>query len=404
MARLGSRRRVIALVAVGAMALPLAALPATAQSGGETIKVMVIHEDSAGVANPEIPEGAIAAAEAFNKDDGIGGVEVEVLVCDTGNDVNQAAECGRQAVEEGVVALIGTLTPHSEGFMDLMAENKIASIGNVLAGISDFQSPSSFPLNAGIIATAGNLPRFLYDDGATVISVARPDLTEGAALKTFGDLALEAVGSAIENDVPVPTDAPDMSLYVEQALAGGTDGIVVALPSQQALNFVQAARQSNPDVKLAIISTEPGPVQEALGADAKGIVQALSFLPPRTVKTAEGKRFLKEIKAAGFEDSTGFRLNSWVAMQILKQVADGLPEVTAAGVFDALAASGPIETGLTPALQWTTPADLGTLSALAPRAFNTCQMHVRMTKGAKVKLATGSFFDSFTGEECETPS
>jgi ABC-type branched-subunit amino acid transport system substrate-binding protein len=395
---------VIALLAIAALALPVAAVPAAAKPNGDPVKVMVIYEKSAGVANPEIPDGAIAAAKAFNKKDGIGGRPVEVLECDTNNDVNQAAECGREAVEEGVVALIGVLSPHSEGFMDLMAENQIASIGNVLAGISDFQSPASFPLNGGIVSTSGNLPRFLYDDGATTISVARPDLTEGAALKTFGDIALGAVGSALQNDVPVPIDAPDMSVYVEQALAGGTDGIIVALPSQQALNFVQAAKQSDPEVMLAIISTEPGPVQEALGDDAVGIIQGLSFLPPRTVKTAEGKRFQKESKAAGFKDTTGFRLNSWVAMQVLKEIGDSLDEVTAAAVFDALSASPPIETGITPPVQWTTPADLGALSSLAPRVFNTCQLHVRMTKGPKVKLVTGKFFDSYTGEDCETPS
>src|SRR5262245_35045010 len=170
-------------MSIAALALTAAVLPvgasAPAKPTGDPVKVMVIYEKSAGVANPEIPDGARAAAKALNKKDGVGGSPVTVLACDTNNDPNTAAECGRKAVDEGVVALIGVLTPHSAGFMPLMAENKIPSIGVVLAGIPDFQSPASFPLSGGIIATSADLPRFLADAGAKAISVARPDLAQG---------------------------------------------------------------------------------------------------------------------------------------------------------------------------------------------------------------------------------
>lgn len=382
----------VALVGVGA-------LPAAAKPKGKTVKVMVIYEKSEGIASPEIPDGAVAAAKALNKKNGIGGDKVVVLTCDTHDDANTAAECGRKAVSEGVVALIGVLTPHSDTFMDLMAQNKIASIGNILAGVADFQSPASFPISGGIVATSANLPRFLADDGAKVISVARPDLTQGAVLKIFGNTALKPLGLAIKNDVPVPPDAPDMSTYAQASLAGGTDAIIVALPGQQAINFVQAARQANPKVKLALISTEPGPVRKALGASAAGIIQAPVTLP--TANTKEGKRFLKEMKAAGFKETTGFRLNSWMAMQVLAQVAAGLPDVTAAAVFDKMNAATGIKTGLMPPLQWTTPADVGL--ALVKRDFNNCMLDVKMTKTKKLKLVTGKFFDAYTNKNCPSP-
>jgi ABC-type branched-subunit amino acid transport system substrate-binding protein len=273
----------------------------------------------------------------------------------------------------------------------------------VLAGIPDFQSPASFPLSGGIIATSADLPRFLADDGAKTISIARPDLTQGAVIKTFGDQALSKVGQSIKNDVPVPIDAPDMAPYVQAALAGGTDAIVVALPGQQAINFVQAAKQADPKVKLALISTEPGPVQKALGDQSAGIIQAPTILPPLSVKTAEGKRYLNEMKAAGYKNTSGFRLNSWLAMQVLAQVADGLPEVTSSAIFDKLNTTSDLETGLTPPLQWTTPADLGALSSVAPRVFSVCELAVKMTKGTKVKPVTGKFFDALSDQDCPTP-
>src|SRR3990172_8866478 len=122
-------RRTVCAAAVAALAIGAGAVPVTASTAakptGDPVKVMVIYEKSAGLPNPEIPDGAKAAAKALNKKNGVGGSPVKVLVCDTNNDPNTAAECGRTAVDEGVVALIGVLTPHSAGFMPLMEENKI---------------------------------------------------------------------------------------------------------------------------------------------------------------------------------------------------------------------------------------------------------------------------------------
>ena len=395
-------RRPVALAAICALALGgITATAAGAKPKGEPVKVMVIYEKSAGIPNPEIPDGLKAAAKAFNAADGIGGRPVEVIACDTANDPNKAAECGRKAVSEGVVALVGSLTTQASSFMSLMEENKIPSIGVVPAGVADFTSAAAFPLYGGSVSTFANLPRFLADAGAKAISQVRPDIAAGAILKTFSNTALKAVGQEILNDVPVPTDAPDMSTYAQSALAGGTDAIVVGLPGQQAINFVQAVRQTDPDVKLALISTEIGPVVDALGDQAAGIIEAYSFVPPTVMPTKTGKRYLKEMKAAGYKETSGFRLTSWVSMQVLKQIADELPEVTAPAVFDALNAATDVETGLTPPLQWQTPANTGI--SLLTRIFNTCQLDMRLTKKGKAKPATGKFFDAYSGEECPTP-
>ena len=356
-------RRIVCGATVVALALAVGAVPvaasAAAKPTGDPVKVMVIYEKSAGVASPEIPDGAIAAAKALNKKKGIGGRPVKVLTCDTNNDPNTAAECGRKAVDAGVVALVGVLTPHSASFMPLMEQNKIPSIGVVAAGASDFTSPAAFPISGGLPATAGDLPRFLADDGAKKVSLARIDLAQAAIIPTFAKTTLAKVNQTLNDDVPVPQSAPDMSSYVQAALANGTDGIVVALAGQDAVNFVQAAKQADPKVKLAVISTEPGAFQKALGDQAAGIIQGLSIIPPTSVKTSEGKRFLNEMKAAGYKETSGFRLNSWLSMQVLAKVAAGLSDVTAAAVYDKLGTTSGLETGLTPPLQWTTPADVG---------------------------------------------
>jgi ABC-type branched-subunit amino acid transport system substrate-binding protein len=399
--RTGDRRTVIgvsvAALAAAAVVVPLGAT-AVAKPTGPPVKVMVIYEKSAGVASPEIPDGVRAAAKALNKKNGINGSPVQVLVCDTNNDPNVAAECGRKAVDQKVVALVGVLTPHSASFMPLMEQNKIPSIGVVAAGASDFTSPAAFPISGGLPATSGDLPRFLADDGAKKVSIARIDLAQAAIIPNFAKTTLAKVNQQLVNDVPVPQDAPDMSSYVQAALANGTDGIVVALAGQDAVNFVQAAKQADPKVKLAVISTEPGAFQKALGGQAAGIIEGLSILPPLSVKSAQGTRFLNEMKAAGFKDTSGFRLNSWLSMQVLADVAKGLPQpLTSAAVFDKLGSTTGLQTGLTPPLQWTTPADVG---LPLPRVFTGCELAVKIAKGAKVKPVTGKFYDAFAAQTC----
>lgn len=371
------------------------------KASGPPIKLMVIHEKSAGIASPEIPEGAIAAAKAINKAGGVGAQKspIEIIACDTGNDPNGARTCGQRAVSEGVMAAVSSLTPYSGEYLPVFAQNKIPSIGQITAAVADFTSPAAFPITGGAPVTMAALPRFLADAGAKTVTIARPDIGGvAAALKVFANQGLKPVNQEIENDVPIPPSAPDMAPYVQAALAGGTDGIVVALPAAQALSFTQAALQADPKVKIALISTEPGPVREGLGKQAAGIIQGPALVPVTELKNKTNRQYVKEMKAAGYKDFSGFRNQAWLSVRIFADIADGLPSVSAAAVFDALNTTTNLETGLTPPLQWTTGGVGG-----VPRIFNGCEMAVALTTKGVAKPVTGKFFDPFTNRECPTP-
>jgi branched-chain amino acid transport system substrate-binding protein len=379
---------------------------------GEPIKLMTIYEKSEGPApNPELNEGAVAAADALNCAGGTNGQPYEIIECDTGADANTAAECGRQAVDEGVVALVGNLTTQSGEFLPLMVENQIPSVGLVAAGVADFQSEAAFPITGGLPATSAMLPTILFQEGCEAVGLARIDVAEGAAIKLLGDGALEPnLGETYANDVPVPTGAPDMASYVDAATDGGSiDCVVVALPGQDATNFVIAAKQANPDMKLALISTEPGEVSEALGDDANGIYQAPAFLPFNT-GTAANEQFAADMAAAGFcgdddectaNELSGFRVNSYVSVNVVAQILEGLDEISGPALYQALPTVTGLETGLTPPLQFMTPADVGI--SLVTRVFNLCEYPIVIEDG-EANALTGKFYDPFAGEDCPTPS
>ncbi|MFZ0014112.1 MAG: ABC transporter substrate-binding protein, partial [Acidimicrobiia bacterium] len=274
----------------------------TAGLTGDPVKIGVILEETGGaLANPEIPEGAKSAQLLVNEAGGIQGRPVEIITCDTANDPNTAAECGRQMVDEGVVALSGVLSVHAGEFMPLMEENKIPSVAHTLAGVPGFTSPASFPVIGGIVATAPSVAVGVVESGATKVSTPRPDLAAGAAIPTFVTPALEAFDATYGNDVPVPELAPDMATYVQASLDGGADGIAVFLSGQDATNFVITARQSEPDIPLGTFTTDATAFREALGPDLAGIVTSSSSTCPFDSDACQ--QFEDSMAAAGFESS-----------------------------------------------------------------------------------------------------
>jgi ABC-type branched-subunit amino acid transport system substrate-binding protein len=365
----------------------------TVKLTGDPIKLMVIYEKTAGVAQPDQAKGAIAAAKAITASGGINGHPVEVIECDTKNDPNTATDCGRQAVSDKVAAVVGQFSVQSGEFMPLLVQNKIASIGLNPATAADFTSAASFPITGGAPSTFGTLPNALAELGATKIALARVDLAAAAALSGFSNKALALKSLKLVHDVAVPQGAPDMSSYVAAALDGGTDGVVIGMAGQDAINFAQALRQANPNVKIAMISTETDKTVKAMGDGATGIVQANTDVS--NTKAADAGR--KAMKAAGFGDiDLGL---SYQAVQVFAAVAKDLPEITAAAVYDKLPTVENLDIGTLPLLQFKTPSGVG-----IPRIFNDCESAVQLqVTGGKVTtkpVGSGKLVDPYTGKEC----
>ncbi len=365
---------------------------------GEPVKLMVIFEGSAGVAQPAQSMGALAAADGINCRGGIDGRPVEVIECDTGNDPNTAAECGRQAVSEQVVALVGNFSIHSGEFLPLMAENQIPSIGLNPATAADFTSEASFPITGGAVSTFGTLPVALAEQGHTKIALARIDLAEAAALSSFSNSALETVGLELVRDVPVPEGAPDMASFVAAATEGDVDAVVVGMAAQDATNFVISARQNEPDVALAVIATEQGAVIDALGDAANGLITSGTLYPVGT-DTEAMKTLAEDMDAAGFDPGNSLSYASTIVVQMLADQIDG--ELTHEALWEKLPTVKNLDTGLLPPIQFAEGSQAGGI----PRIFNPCEIAFELTVSGDVFEATpiwDSFINAFTGEDCPT--
>jgi branched-chain amino acid transport system substrate-binding protein len=396
----GSRAIRLALLA---LALSLTALAGSARvesataatPSGAPLKLMIVYESTGPSASPEISEGAIAAAHAINASGGIKGRPVQIIRCDTKANPNVATECGRKAVSEGVVAMVGNLTIFSNRFMPLLVQHKIPSIGLEPATATDFTSNASFPIGGGAPVQFAGLGAALAEAGAKKIVLARLDIPAAAAVAPFVNAGLKRFHLTMR-DVPVPPGAPDMAPYAAAALKDGTDGIVVTQADQDAVNFIQAVRQANPNVKIALNATSLGEVNKALGSDADGVIESGAMTT--WLKNTAEKQFEKDMAAAGYTDRTAYNLAAYASVRVVQRIAKGLPSVTAPAVFNALRHATKLETGFTPPLQFTKGGVAG-----LPRVFNPCLFAIRI-KGDEHVPITGKFENAFTGKTCRTPA
>ena len=97
---------------------------------GAPIKVMVeAPVDSQIAPYPNIPAAAKVYAQYINDKGGIKGRPLVVVVCDDQADAAKAADCARKAVEQKVVANVGSFTIDVSRGIPILEENKIAWFG-----------------------------------------------------------------------------------------------------------------------------------------------------------------------------------------------------------------------------------------------------------------------------------
>lgn len=365
---------------------------------GEPIKLMVISEVSNPVPHNDTPEGAEAAAAAINREGGIQGRPVEIIRCDSQGDPNAGRECGRQAVEEGVVALVGNLSFQSAEFLPIMVENQIPSVGATPLGPTDVTSEASFPLGGGIVSFSAGLSSLLADQGSEQISAALADDARAALFPDFSQQGLDRFGLEVATTVLVPIGAPDMASYVESATGDGQDGTVVIMENQDTVNFAITAVQNGPaDVPYAVsVPTESASrsLVESVGAESERFFTVINEKPANLEGDPAVDQYRADMEAAGFDEFGDFRMRSYIAVKAVAEVAADLPVIDAPSLYDALGTVDDLDLDLLPPVDFTEGGKGG-----FPRLFNICVAYAAVTEDGP-EMLTGEFLDPTTGESC----
>jgi ABC-type branched-subunit amino acid transport system substrate-binding protein len=308
--------------------------------GGDSVKVMVIGAlESSTLSVPQIADGVQAAAKAVNADGGIAGKQVEVLTCNTREDENEAVGCARKAVEEGVIAVVGSSTTKSGAVLPVLEKAGIASIPAYPISPEDFTSDNSYPISGGsLVEFPGAAQLLLGEANAKKIGVVALDNASGEKAANAIDTTVKAEGGSVGTVSRIPAaGGGDTAPQLQAAAGGGAGGVVIVLSQGPTSSILQEADQSGLSIPLA---GSDGQLTDAaipkLGGAAEGFY-TVGSAPPAQSDHPAAVQYREEMAADGKADKEdGMSILSWTTLHVLAEVSKDLEDVNAETVTEAL--------------------------------------------------------------------
>ena len=365
-------RLVVVSAVVAALATPLVATSAAAQSGSSSapvVKVGMITSLTGPLAsNPEVKDALLAAVAAFNKRGGVGAnhAKLQADVCDSKGDANGEVDCARQMVDDGVVATLNDLTFNNPaGVVDVLQKAGIPRIGIGGTDISEFASTVSYPISAGVIAAYLGTAVGFKQDGHTKICLMRTDAPTGATFRGFLAPSFTAIGVDITCDVAVATGSTDYSPYIAQIQQENPQAVLISHTDSVTTQLISAMAQLNAKVPLG---GNPGSFKletlQKYPAITKGTVLSDSFPYPSQANTKAFpglKQYFADMKASGKSSLSASKLKAadfgpWIATLAFVNVTKALDQFSPQTVIGALQSAKDVDLmGLTPAWTPSTP-------------------------------------------------
>ncbi|WP_419932931.1 ABC transporter substrate-binding protein [Candidatus Poriferisodalis sp.] len=360
-----------------------------AAPSGEPIKVMTVTTlNAAGPTYHNIANTANAYADYINARGGIGGRPLEVTVCDEMFDPAVAAACAREAVEEDMVAVVGSFTFFAESIVPVIAESDITWFGPCCPITpSELTSPHSFPIGNQPMYAVGIIKRAI-DDGCQAINAV---IIDGAQIFLPPmENAIAALGQSFGDIIILPPTAQDYSSEVAQATTDA-DCVIGIVSETPYITWNTAwtqsgtdARQYGPQGNLNEISAAGN--EESTDGDIIG-----GMYPD--ISTAPWDEYRLALEEGGW-DTTEHDYNSlggmgtWAAFAAFRQIAETIEgEINASSFFQAASATDHLDLGgMVPVLDFTQEWTDGLPGF--QRLFNRSVVFSKLENGKVVPLTT----------------
>ncbi|MET9829595.1 ABC transporter substrate-binding protein [Streptomyces sp. NPDC006385] len=363
-------RSAATLVTCASLAVGCGAVPGTTGGSGDApITVMTWAPQGTKATNkPGMPAFAQAYARWVNAHGGIGGRKLKVLTCNDHNDSVAAARCADRAVEENVVAVVGSYSQYGETFLPSLEGAGIPYIGGYGVTNAEFTSPVSYPVNGGQPSLLAGLGRELARSCGPVMLV-RPDTIAGDELPPLLNSGLRAGGHTTSSDQLADEDATEYGGQAVRALEFSTTdatrrGCVVPALGDRTTTFMDSfrrARADYPDVRTATVlgSVDQTVINANGGASGPYEGSYLTGWYP-VASDPRWDAMKKVISQQAFGDNridpadAGVQ-TTWIAYTVFRKAVESLGdrEVTADAVRGALNDGLRVSTGgLTPTLGW----------------------------------------------------
>lgn len=318
---------------------------------GEPVKVMTMAPIDTEVLNtPALLEIAQGAVIDINNAGGLGGREVQLITCNEGFDPNVAADCARDAVAEGVSAVVGGFSINAATILPVLEKAGIPWIGPPLTSDVELTDESAWPVGAGILSMAALGQRAVEDGCGTTYSVASQTGSEASdELALLVNEGMVAAGGEEPEIIRVPQVVSDFSGVAEQI--NGADCVVISAPPAVVTGIAAANASLGATPQYYIFGGAlTSKVIEPLGSALDGAITTSNYPVSTDAAWDEAKAAVGDLA----DDANGgwssvFAQNTWVAYQVFADVTADLDSFEPEDVVGALESDSEVETGgLTP--------------------------------------------------------
>jgi ABC-type branched-subunit amino acid transport system substrate-binding protein len=360
-----------------------------APAEGEPIKVMTVTTlNAAGPTYENIANTANLYADYINARGGVAGRPLEVTVCDEQFDPAVATTCARQAVEEGMVSIVGSFTFFAESIVPVIAESSITWFGACCPVTpSELTNPYSFNIGNQPMYAVGAVKKAV-DDGCENINAV---IIDGAQIFIPPmENAMTALGKTFGETIILPPTAQDYSAEVAQATTDA-DCVISIISETPFITWNTAwaqsgttARQYGPQGNLNEVS--------AAGAEeaTDGDIIAGMYPDISTEPWAEYRAALDEggLTGDGLDYNSLGGMGTWAAYVGFTQIAETIEgEITAESFYEAANATSSLDLGgMVPVLDFTQEWTDGLEGY--NRLFNRSVVFSQLEDGKVVPLTT----------------
>lgn len=398
-----------ALVACASLAAGCGVIPGTTGgSGDDAITVMTWAPwDTNSTNKPGMPAMATAYAKWINKHGGLNGRKLKVLTCNDHNTSVSAAKCARLAVQENVVAVVGSYSEFSDSYFAPLEGAGIPYIGGYGVTNEEFTRALSYPVNGGQPALLAGLGKELAP-ACGPVTLVRPDSIAGDDLPPLLNAGLKAGGHGPATDQLAADDATEYSDQSTRALESasgdsGKKGCVVPSLGDRTDTFMDSFRRDRADYPAVRTATVLGSVDQteinSTGGQSGPYEGSYITGWYPVASDARWNPMKNAVNEVAFGDNridpadAGVQ-TTWIAYTAFRAVVRSLGggDVTADNVRRALDDGVKVNTGgLTPTLQWSS-ADDNLASVGLARLVNADVTLQVVRKGVLVSAKKG-FFD-----------
>ncbi len=311
---------------------------------GDPVTVMTISTYDTDTLNAkavlDIAQGAVVQ---INNAGGLGGHELKLITCNDSADPNKAADCARQAVDEGVAALVGGFTANGDAIMPILEAAGIPWFAPPGISSGELSSADSYPITSGVLGLAG-LGKLAAEDGCEKVASVNYDLPSAGQISQLVDVGLGSEGHEPSALIKVPPTTTDFSTIAQET--SDYDCAVVGTPPQPFLGIAAAGAQLGSETKYYVV---PGGLTDTVaengGEAVEGTVTLSNFPGSDDPIWDEAKKYVGDLSD---EENGGWSAlyfqNTWVAYRTFLSLVKGNDDLSAAGVKATLDATTQVDT------------------------------------------------------------